>query len=161
MKSLLKRLKGRLEKASSLLKSITEKEYSEKWDRKYINDLPNAAFAVVEKGYTEGGNKNARHLPHHNKNVKSATENSTVDLPHYRNALARVNQVKSVLGKESDSSLRKKAASHLEKHRAVLNSEKSNFNPVELLIWEECEKLFKENIEPLLSDENPEEDDNG
>jgi hypothetical protein len=33
------------------------------WTRKYINDLPNAAFAVIEKGYKEGDNKNARHLP--------------------------------------------------------------------------------------------------
>lgn len=59
-------------------------EYSEKWDTKYINSLPNAAFAVVEKGYSEGRDKRMRHLPHHSKSVRSATENSTVDLPHYQ-----------------------------------------------------------------------------
>jgi hypothetical protein len=66
--------------------------------------------------------------------------------------------VKSVLGKESDASLRKKAATHLEKHRAVLSKEKSKFNPAELLLWEECEKLFNENVKPLLSDEGNMED---
>jgi hypothetical protein len=127
-------------------------EIAEKWDKKYINDLPNAAFAVVEKGYGEGKDKNARHLPHHNKNVKSATENSSVDLSHFRNALARVNQIKSVLGEESDSSLRKKAASHLEKHRSILNQDSGSFNDEELVIWKECEELFVNNVKPLLSD---------
>jgi hypothetical protein len=41
--------------------------FAEKWDVKYINDLPNAAFAVIEKGYSEGKDRRARHLPHHNK----------------------------------------------------------------------------------------------
>lgn len=126
------------------------RELAEKWDRKYINDLPNAAFAVVEKGYKEGSNKSARHIPHHNANVKSATENSSVDLPHFRNGLARVNQIKSVLGIESDSELRKKAAAHLEKHRAVLNKSKSRFTEKEVKIWEECEALFEENVKHLL-----------
>lgn len=128
-------------------------EIAEKWDRKYINDLPNAAFAVVEKGYGEGKDKNSRHLPHHNKNVKSATENSSIDLSHLRNAYARVNQIKSVLGEESDSSLRKKAASHLEKHRSALSKDSGSFNDEELAIWKECEELFGNNVRPLLSDE--------
>lgn len=146
-------LKEKVEKANKLLASIDNFETAEKWDRKYINDLPNAAFAVVEKGYSEGKDKNARHLPHHNKNVKSATENSSLDLPHLRNALARVNQVKSVLGTEGDSALRKKAATHLEKHRSALKASVASFNPVELALWKECEKLYEENVKPLLSDE--------
>jgi hypothetical protein len=95
-------------------------ERAEKWTRKYINDLPNSAFAVVEKGYKEGMNKGARHLPHHSSSVKSATEDSTVDKPHFRNALARASQIKSVLKKESDAELRRKAVSHLNGHRSVL-----------------------------------------
>ena len=150
-----------VEFANSLLIDVEKNEYSAKWDRKYINDLPNAAFAVVEKGYSDGKDRRARHLPHHSSGVKSATENSSVDLSHYRNALARVNQIKSVLGKEGDSALRKRAASHLEKHRAVLKTSKSSFNPIEMFIWEKCEKLFVENVEPLLSDNKPEEDNNG
>ena len=59
-------------------------ESAAKWDTRFINSLPDMAFAVVESGYKEGGNKNARHEPHHNASVKSATENSSVDLPHYQ-----------------------------------------------------------------------------
>jgi hypothetical protein len=157
VKTRVKDLKEKIELSNNILSDISEKEYSKKWDRKYINDLPNAAFAVVEKGYSEGKDKRGRHLPHHGKSVKSATENSSVDLPHYRNALSRVNQIKSVLKTESDSALRKRAATHLEKHRSVLNNSKASFNPIEMLIWDECEKLFIENVEPLLSDNNPEE----
>lgn len=146
-------LNKKVDIANNLLDDVEGKEYSEKWNRKYINNLPNAAFAVVERGYSEGKNKSSRHLPHHNKNVTSATENSSVDLPHYRNALVRAGQIKSVLGTESDSALRKKAASHLEKHRAVLETSKANFNEIELALWEECEELFLNNVRPLLSNE--------
>jgi hypothetical protein len=149
----LKAFVAKLDEASAKALEIVEREVAEKWTRKYINDLPNAAFAVVEKGYSEGKSKGARHLPHHSKGVKSATENSSVDLSHYRNALARANQIKSVLKTESDGALRKKAANHLKVHRAVLKKSKSSFSPTELLIWEDCEKLYKENILPLLADE--------
>jgi len=145
--------------ANELLEKLGE--FAENWDSKYTNSLPNSAFAVVEKGYSEGKDKGGRHLPHHSKGVKSSVENSSVDLAHYRNALARVNQIKSVFGKESDSALRKKAASHLEKHRSVLNISKSCFNQVEIAIWEECEKLFIKNVEPLLSCNESEEVNNG
>lgn len=67
-----------------------------------------------------------------------------------RNALARVNQIKSVLGKESDATLRKKAATHLEKHRAVLKKSSALFSDEEKKIWLECEELFINNIKPLL-----------
>jgi len=151
IKELTEGLQKAVKVADVLLKAVSKEEYSAKWDTKYINDLPNAAFAVIEKGYSDGKDKRGRHLPHHGKGVKSATENSSVDLVHYRNALARVNQIKSVQGSESDSALRKKAASHLEKHRAVLKTAKSSFNQIELSIWEDCERLFVENVEPLLS----------
>jgi hypothetical protein len=143
---------NKLDNIKRLLKDIDSKEYSAVWDSKYVNDLPNAAFAVVEKGYKEGKGKSSRHLPHHSKNVKSAADNTSVDLPHYRNALARANQIKSVLGTESDEVLRKRAASHLEKHRKVLQKEKASFNSIELLIWEECEDMFEKNVWPLLSE---------
>lgn len=122
------------------------------WTRKYINDLPNAAFAVIEKGYKEGGNKNARHLPHHNANVKSPTEDSSVDLVHLRNAMARMNQIKSVLGSESSEALQKKAARHLQVHRDLLKSSSASFCGKEKEIWEQCEELFEKDIKPLLED---------
>jgi len=151
-KEIIRSLNKKVEVAKNLLENINDREYAEKWTRKYINDLPNAAFAVVEKGYSEGKDKRSRHLPHHSKNVSSATENSTVDLAHYRNALVRVNQIKSVLGAEGSSVLRKRAASHLKKHRSVLKTEKAFFNTIEISLWEECEKLFDSNVRPLLSD---------
>ena len=86
------------------------------WDTAYINALPNAAFAVVEPGYKEGDNKNARHLPHHTKNVQSATEDSSVDEAHLRNALARMNQIQAVLDGVSTEAIRAKAKSHLVGH---------------------------------------------
>ena len=72
---------------------------TEDWTTAYINDLPNSAFAVVEPCADE--RKDARHLPY-----KDAS--GEVDLPHLRNALARMNQIKSVCG-GSDEELRAKA----------------------------------------------------
>jgi len=62
-----------------------------KWTRKYINSLPDSSFAYIEPCYKRGDtkNKNARHLPYKDKNGK-------IDLPHLRNALARVNQIKPI-----------------------------------------------------------------
>lgn len=89
--------------------------------------FPDAAF-IVEKGAEKDEKSKTltkfRHLPHHNKNVTSATDNGSVDVPHLRNALARVNQVKPV--KEGAASFRKRATSHLQTHaRAVLKSYKA------------------------------------
>lgn len=73
------------------------------WSTKYVNDLPNSSFAVVEKGYKEGDSPTtARHLPFKDKE-------GNVDLPHLRNALARMNQIKPVLGNETAVELRNKA----------------------------------------------------
>ena len=74
-----------------------------RWTRAYINDLPNGSFAVVEPCADE--RKDARHLP-----FKDAT--GKIDLPHLRNALARMDQVKSVCD-GSDESLRRKARAKL------------------------------------------------
>jgi len=86
------------------------------------NALPNAAFAVVEPCWRT--RKDARHLPHHTAAVKSPSENSSIDLPHLRNALARMNQIKSVCG-GSDAAIRARAKTHLVRHaKAVLPSSK-------------------------------------
>lgn len=75
-----------------------------KWDVKYINDLPNSSFAVVEKDYKDGeiSDKRARHLPY-----KDADGN--IDLPHLRNALARMGQIEAIGESESSEELRAKA----------------------------------------------------
>lgn len=85
------------------------------WDTQYVNDLPDSAFAVIEPAYKQGktDNKNARHLP-----IKNAQ--GELDLPHYRNALARVNQIKPVTDSISKEDLIKKAQAVLDKHRDEL-----------------------------------------
>jgi len=102
----------------------THLDKSAKWNRKYINGLPNAAFAVVEPAYTSGktDNKNARHLPHHTG--PGGTSNKNLDLPHLKNAMARSNQVKPVTDSISQAALRKKAVAHLENHRGALKTSK-------------------------------------
>jgi|GEM_PF-1504835 len=88
------------------------------WTVAYINDLPNSAFAAIEPAYTRGDtdDKRARHLPHHDKSGK-------IDLPHLRNALARVNQITPITDSISVSALRAKAASHLAGHKHELESD--------------------------------------
>lgn len=79
-----------------------------KWTRKYINSLPNSSFAAIEPAYLQGktDNKNARHLPFKDANGK-------VDLPHLRNALARMNQIQPVTDSISAEALRAKAKAKL------------------------------------------------
>jgi cation transport regulator ChaB len=97
--------------------------------------LPNAAFAVVEPCWQE--NKAARHLPHHKSTVKSPSENSSLDMPHLRNALARMNQVKSACG-GSDAAIRSRAKGHLSRHaKSVLPS--SKFSQAE---WRQDDELL-------------------
>jgi hypothetical protein len=85
------------------------------WDRKFINDLPDAAFAVIEKGGKKDATgrtkpRDLRHLPHHNSSVKTSADDSTVNKAHLRNALARVSLT------DLSKSDRKKAERHLRSH---------------------------------------------
>ena len=90
---------------------------------KSTNNLPNSSFAIVEPGYTDGGNKNARHLPHHGPGG-GGTSNVNLDMPRLRNALARAGQIKPVTDSISREELVKRAKSHLEKHRGALKTSK-------------------------------------
>ncbi|MFQ5843075.1 MAG: ComEA family DNA-binding protein, partial [Thermodesulfobacteriota bacterium] len=74
---------------------------AEKWSRRYINALPDSAFASIEM---RSDGKRVRHLPHHDHTGK-------IDPPHLWNALARVNQVKWVDPKNEVI-----ARHHLEEH---------------------------------------------
>jgi len=98
--------------------AIEERE----WDAAFINQLPDAAFAVIEPAYQRGETKDkrCRHLPHHKPDVKDPDENSTVDLPHLRNALARYGQIKPFTKSISARELREKARKHLERHAEAL-----------------------------------------
>jgi len=75
-----------------------------KWTNKYIASLPDSSFAVIEKDFSTGkiSDKRARHLPFKDKNGK-------VDIPHLRNALARMNQIEAVGESETSEQLRLRA----------------------------------------------------
>jgi hypothetical protein len=88
--------------------------------RKSINNLPDAAFAVIERGGKkdkEGKTapRSLRHLPHHASSVKDPSEDTTLDLPRLRNALARMNQVKAS-GNDSTARIQRIAKAHLIRH---------------------------------------------
>jgi len=105
-------------------------EDAAKWTKKFINSLPDSAFAAIEPAYPEKTeDKNARHLPHHNGEGDLGKEksNANLDLPHYKNALARCNQIKPISDSISAEDLQKKASAHLERHKDAL--EKSSEEP--------------------------------
>ena len=89
------------------------------WTQKYVNDLPDAAFAGLLPGgkKDEGGNtapRAKRKLPHHDASVKKSDENGSVGLAPLRNALARLPMT------QCPSSMKKRMKSHLAAHAKVL-----------------------------------------
>ena len=70
--------------AGLTLGGVPRAAQAERWTRKYIDSLPDSAFAVVE---SQPDGTKVRHLPHHDRSGR-------VDLPHVRNALGRLSQVK-------------------------------------------------------------------
>ncbi len=76
-----------------------------KWTRRYINRLPDSAFAVIE---TSAKGKPVRHLPHHD--IQGA-----LDVPHLCNAMSRLPQVKW-----RDPASAEIARQHLRQHVAEL-----------------------------------------
>lgn len=88
------------------------------WSTAFINDLPDMAFAVIRSGgeKDEEGKtvpRSLRALPHHNANVKSAAENTSIDMPHLRNALSRLPQA------DLSAEERASAQRHLDRHMAA------------------------------------------
>lgn len=78
------------------------------WDTKYVNDLPDSAFAVILDGGTKDGDgktvpRSLRKFPHHDASGK-------LDEPHVRNALSRIPQ-------SPDGG---KARAHIEAHAKTL-----------------------------------------
>lgn len=92
--------------------------------RATINDLPDTAFAIILSGGEKDDSgrtvpRSLRKLPHHTGAVKSASENTSLDLPRLRNALARVNQI------DASPAQIARAKAHLDRHaNAVLKSRK-------------------------------------
>ena len=83
----------------------------EAWSTKYVNDLPDSAFALVESGGKKDAEgktvpRSLRHLPY--KNDKGG-----LDLPHLRNAIARVSHVKLKDGQPIPREKRDSITAHL------------------------------------------------
>ena len=97
------------DQAIAICNSMWEQEKTEMaiWTKAYINDLPDDAFAYIEpSGKKDDQGKTVprilRHLPY-----KDAEGN--IDLPHLRNALARLSQTK--LSPEIQTQVKKKLQS--------------------------------------------------
>jgi len=108
------RRRRRIGKEDKMKKEL-EKIEKAVWSGKFINSLPDAAFAYIEPGgeKDEDGKttpRSLRHLPHHNSSVTSGAEHDTVDLPHLRNALARLEQT------DLSDAAKDKARAHLRRH---------------------------------------------
>lgn len=60
------------------------------WDAAYVNGLPDSAFAIVLPGGTK--DSDGRTVPRDLRRLPYRDANGAVDLPHLRNALARLTQ---------------------------------------------------------------------
>lgn len=83
---------------------------ADKWSRRYIESLPDSAFASIE--ITKDGKK-IRHLPHHN-------DTGEVDIDHLKSALGRIHQVKWL-----DPANFTKAKDHLDRHYQAYRQEQA------------------------------------
>lgn len=85
---------------------------AKEWDTSFINSLPDSAFALVVKGEKD---KEGKTVPRTNRNLPHHGSSGKVDVPHLRNAMARVTHTS--LSKEQQ----KQAHDHLLGHYRELN----------------------------------------
>jgi competence ComEA-like helix-hairpin-helix protein len=97
--------------AGIFLLLIVSPALADKWSQRYIESLPDSAFAAIE--ITKDGKK-IRHLPHHN-------HVGEIDIYHLKSALGRIHQVKWV-----DPTNFAKAKDHLDQHYQVYKQERAN-----------------------------------
>jgi len=109
------------------------------------SQLPDAAFALVKR---VDGKVTKRSLPHHGPNVKSATENGSVDVGRLRNALAQINQVKGFTAAEIAAgkkhlcmSIEVLLKSHQKKNKAASENKGASQMDLEQMIAELQSKL--------------------
>jgi competence ComEA-like helix-hairpin-helix protein len=96
--------------AGILILFIVSPALADKWSQRYIESLPDSAFAAVE--ITKDGKK-IRHLPHHN-------HVGEIDIYHLKNALGRIHQVKWM-----DPANFAKAKDHLDQHYQIYKQERA------------------------------------
>ena len=96
--------------AAIFLLLIVSPALAEKWSQRYIESLPDSAFAAIE--ITKDGKK-IRHLPHH-------SHIGEIDIYHLKSALGRIYQVKWV-----DPADFAKAKDHLDQHYLAYKQERA------------------------------------
>jgi len=96
--------------AGIFLLLIVSPALAEKWSQRYIESLPDSAFATIE--ITKDGKK-IRHLPHHN-------HIGEIDIYHLKSALGRIYQVKWI-----DPANFAKAKDHLAQHYLAYKEERA------------------------------------
>jgi comEA protein len=96
--------------AGIFLLFIVSPAMADKWSERYIEGLPDAAFAAIE--IAKDGKK-VRHLPHHN-------HVGEIDIYHLKSALGRIHQVKWM-----DPANFPKAKDHLDQHYQVYKQERA------------------------------------
>ncbi len=96
--------------AGIFLLLIVSPALADKWSQRYIDSLPDSAFAAIE--ITKDGKK-IRHLPHHN-------HVGEIDIYHLKSALGRIHQVKWI-----DPANFARAKDHLDQHYLVYKQERA------------------------------------
>ena len=89
---------------------LVSQALADKWSQRYIESLPDSAFASIE--ITKDGRK-IRHLPHHN-------HVGEIDIYHLKSALGRIHQVKW-----GDPANFAKAKDHLDQHYQAYKQERA------------------------------------
>lgn len=110
---------------SKYLEKYLDTESKVVWSVAHVNTFEDNCFAYVEdtgKEDNEGRRvpKTARHLPHHDKGNGASGTGGVVDLPHLRNALARVGQIRPVTDKIDRANLIELSRNHLVAHAKKL-----------------------------------------
>lgn len=106
------------QQAANKLLDELERELGEaEWSTKFVNDLPDSSFALVLPGgeKDEGGKTTPRSL----RKLPYKDASGKVDLPHLRNALARVSQVDAPedVIRKAEAKLKAVAKEHLETYQ--------------------------------------------
>lgn len=96
--------------AGIFLLLIVSPALADKWSQRYIESLPDSAFASIE--IAKDGKK-IRHLPHHN-------HVGEIDIYHLKSALGRIHQVKWM-----DPVNFAKAKDHLDQHYQIYKQERA------------------------------------
>jgi hypothetical protein len=132
------------------IKDMAEKQAEAGWGDSSFND----SCFIIEKGAEKNPNPTTEHqflqkyrkLPHHTKNATDGLSNSTVDIPHLRNALARVSQISTI--KEDKAGFISRATAHLQRHaKALLKTYKTSKSTAQIAELEAICKEFNIDLE--------------